>query len=350
MNYHDFLSLIEYLIKKGEISDALKRFDYFLKDSSFSDEISHLQSRYATLSKQIRQGIISHEKATLENNKITNAFIQIISSLKSNKVSKKNYYKQSIRRGAISSLPSIVFIATLAATIYFVYLFLQIFGPLFFPQTTIIKGEDIISRQEDIISRQEDIQTAAYNRIKFRGTDKNNNSAEYFLYITKDFNWKKGEDATSERLGVEKKICLHFAEHKMIYRINHDTISRLYAFGNASYEENLSIKNKAARLRAEEDRAAFRARKLASCVGDQLKTLTPVYTINLGKHLNKEIHSNYQRLIVVIGLIKEYGPTIHKEALYDGLVKEHSKGNLQFDIRDFSRVQDEALDVQKFIN
>lgn len=335
---NDFILYINNLISEGNIECALEKLDAYLKDSKFSIEISSLQSRFSSLNKKRRKGIINESHSSLELNKIVNSLLEITDEIKQDRSSvwqlRKRFYLPILVKIFLYSIVTLMF-----GLIFFFFAFLITLIPIpSYNKTTL----------ENTLTN--DIKKLTYDRIRFVGKDNKGNTAEYFLYITKDFNWEKGKNATSERHGKKKDICLHFMEHEMVSRINNDKIIGLFALGNASHEENFSITDASKRLKKEENRAAYRAKKLASCIGDRLKNLTPIFTINLGKHKTIDKISNYQRLIVVIGLLNTQGSTIHEEALYQGLVQEHISGNLEFDIRDYSRVINKQLEVKRVLN
>lgn len=336
----EFLAHIKTSIRAGDIKHALDKLENILKDSKFSTELSLLQSRFSSLNEKKRKGIITESDSSLEYNKIVNSFLEIIESIKQDHSSiwqlRKYFYLPRIGKIFLYSISIIALVL-----IFSLFAFLITFMPApNFQDTYTLKTKPLNSH----------IETLTYDRIHFIGKDNKGNTGEYFLYITKDFNWKKGKDAVSERRGKEKDICLHFIEHEMISRINSDKIIGLFALGNASHEENTSITDVSLRLKEEENRAAYRARKLASCIGDNLSRLTPVFTINLGKHKETDTNSNYQRLIVVIGILNTKGPILHAEALYQGLVDEYTIGNIEFDIRNYSRVINKKLEVKRVLN
>lgn len=340
VGYKKFLIYIKSLIKIGEIEKALELLEKKLKESSFSSEFTLLQSRLSSLYKKIRQGTISDENANLESNKIVNSLLEILKKVEQDKPSIKKLKKAFFLRNLGELIPLVSIIIVLGFFVGFFYLLSILYSTFNYNYQK--------SMPSTIIDHK--IETSTFERVRFIGKDNNNNSAEYYIYITKDFNWEKGKDATSERFGEKKDVCVHLGKHEVIKRINNDEIIGLFALGNSSFEENSNISDASQRLKEEEDRASFRAKKLASCVGDQLTHLTPLFTINLGKHIKADNNSNYQRLIVVIGLAKTIGPTIHEEALFNGLVKEYLVGNLEFDIRNYSKVVNHELDIKKVLN
>ena len=98
--------------------------------------------------------------------------------------------------------------------------------------------------------------------------------------------------------------------------------------------------------------AQKRAEKLAICVNRVLKKFTPVYTLNLGKYMMESEISDWQRQILIIGLLRREKFTNESEALYNGLVKEYIRGNLQFDINFYSKVEEDFknLEIKKMFN
>lgn len=333
-----FLAYIKNLIKEGQIEHALEKLENVLNDSKFSTELSLLHSRFSSLSEKNRKGTINESNSSLEYNKIVNSTLEITDKIKQDRSSvwqlRKHFYLSTLAKIFLYSVVTLIF-----GLIFFLVAFFITLIPISSYNKTILEN-----------TLTNDIERLTYDRIRFVGKDNKGNTAEYFLYITKDFNWEKGKNATSQRHGKKKDICLHFMEHEMVSRINNDKIIGLFALGNASYEENFSITDASKRLKEEENRAAYRAKKLASCIGDRLKSLTPIFTINLGKHNTIDKISSYQRLIVVIGLLNTQGSTIHEEALYQGLVNEYLIGNLEFDIRDYSRVINRQLEVKRVLN
>lgn len=167
----------------------------------------------------------------------------------------------------------------------------------------------------------------------FIGYDNRGFKAEYIVYLIRGFNWKLGEIASVEENGIPFDICGYLGISGINERINSDSLRAIICFGNTSYEEELSIP-KEFRLQAEEDRAEERARKLAECVNRNLKKLTPVFISNIGKHETPTSNSAWQRQILIIGLRRKDKNVVELEALYNGLLLEFDRGNLEINILD----------------
>ena len=71
---------IKYMIEKGNLEDAIANMKR-LVDDQMQGDILHIQSRYATLILEERQGIISKEDSRLERNKIIKTMIDIINQV-----------------------------------------------------------------------------------------------------------------------------------------------------------------------------------------------------------------------------------------------------------------------------
>jgi hypothetical protein len=171
---------------------------------------------------------------------------------------------------------------------------------------------------------------------KFKGFDKKGKKVEYITYFLKNYNWALGEVATSENEGQKINICNYLNQIGIINKMNDDNVIAVITLGNASNEESLSIPLYL-RTSHEEDRAEERANKLANCLTPVMSNLTPLFTLNLGKYEENDVHSLLQRRIIVIGVLKQDDNAVQEEALLNGLILEED--NLGFNVLNYSKVR-----------
>ena len=81
MKTKPFIKHIKNLIAKGELNEALKDLLQFLEDSPLFDEIVQQSTRLKSIQKQIRLGKVSHDKATLTLNQITDGLLASINEI-----------------------------------------------------------------------------------------------------------------------------------------------------------------------------------------------------------------------------------------------------------------------------
>ena len=123
----------------------------------------------------------------------------------------------------------------------------------------------------------------------------------------------------------------------------------IVCFGNTSFEEIADLSEKM-KTKFEEDRADFRATLLANCVSNVLKTSTTISISNLGKYIKPDKVSAYQREIILAGVIQQDDNVINEEALYNGLVEWHTLESWKIDIRLFSKVKNNQIEIKRYLN
>lgn len=323
------------LFREDNLEELLREMISHPEINELAFDCQNLQSQLEAHNKKKRQGVISNEEYDLVRNRIRLAIQQLT---KPAELVQKH-------KGIP---PSITYLGWLFSALIvggMVYLMDKCFSnlPPLPPPTTYKAGETLSAFPYPVPS------TETLKTFKFSGEDTNGKRADYIIYLVRGFNWRIGEVAVSEDNGEPFDICHHLTGNGISARINNDSLQAIICFGNTSFEEDLSIAPQL-RLKKEEDRASERAEELAQCVNSILGKLTPVYTLNLGKYLEEDDDSRYQREIIIIGLIGKEKGVVEEEALFEGLLTEHWKGNLDFDIQQFSRVTEEELPLQKRFN
>lgn len=191
--------------------------------------------------------------------------------------------------------------------------------------------------------------TAYIEEKKLISFDNSGNSAEYIVFIVRNFNWVLGAVDLSERNGIQTDICDHLKLIGVESRINRNDFKGIICFGNTSVEENLSLPKKM-RRKEEEDRAEYRSEYLSNCVGSVLKNRTPIYNSNLGQYTKHEEITDYQREIIIVGIIENEVGVINEEALFNGLLNWHISENWSVDIRNYSKVKEDRIPINRFLN
>lgn len=337
----DKINEVKSFLSVDNLKKALEILKMLLVGTSFESDVISLQRRYSDLQKRQITGRLSNDEALRYSNILCHDIISLLDSLSDSKTESVMFSDNFDELMTKLNRPYYMSIKWwLTSALRLIYQLFIVGVIIFSLWAIVIILPDFISSPPRSEDYEELINTSSYSRLHVRGYDNKGKYSDYFVYLTKDFNWKKGEDATSERFGMEESICEHLKTHPMISKINSDELITILTLGNASYEEDPAIQNAYFRLKAEEDRAGLRARKLASCIHNNLTKILPLYTINLGKNLVEATESKYQRLIVVIGIIKNEPHVFKEEAIYNGLVVEYENGNLEFDIRNYSKAKD----------
>lgn len=342
------------LIREGKLEEALSLIiESCGENSQKTQEAILLSSQLNEINECERLGTKSSQEISQVKNHIRKSILDLLSDKKSPKqLTRKD------KKGTIELIFTIIL--GVSFFVFFVFFISQVttsceeYGKFISELRELQKQKEknIQEQKEKEINEKGQIQHAEnYDYLIFDAEDNAGNKAEYILYIVNGFNWKLGKVAVSEEYGIEFDICLHLTEIGISERINSDSLKSIICFGNTSYEEDLSIPYNQ-RTFKEEQRAQRRADKLASCVNRVLKNLTPVYTLNLGKYNLQSEFSEWQRQILIIGLLKKEDDTIEQEALYNGLVKEHYRGNLEFNIIFYSKVDNslKSLEMKKRYN
>lgn len=357
MTSEEFEELQE-LIKEGHLKKALDKLSLYLEESeSLRSAYLQISRRLTDIENQYQKGVINFSDYQLHRSQITEAIINF-----TRQINDRNEGK------IFSNKSDNIFtcVAILIYTLFFVSIvgFIVWQGPLilnaldeWIEQERLFREEEERRKKEmevyqqrlDSMNRETrkfidslsairyDYPELTIEEKRFTGVDNNGFKAEYIIYLIRGFNWRLGEITVGEEDGVEFEICNYLSSSGINSRLNSDSLKAIVCFGNTSYEEDLTIPS-GLRLKKEEDRAEKRANKLAKCVNDRMKKLTPVYTLNLGKHGEETELSEWQRQIIIIGLVKKDTEIVEEEALFNGLVREYLEGNLEFNVMDYSKV------------
>lgn len=366
------LRIIQEFIGKGRLQEALKELS---KHAGSSIELNnvYLQAsrQLAELEHQKQKGVINYSEYSISRNKIAESII----SLSSNVYEFHNNPVSRSKRRFIQILANVSFVFIALAVVGLLG-FISFNFPVFLNEIDMILEEQRQGRKEkerqkeELISRKrrEDSIDLATQRLidsikfkqfpeitiedkRFEGVDERGFKAEYIIYLIRGFNWRLGEIALGEEEGIEFEICDYLGTSGIKSRINNDSLKAIICFGNTSFEEDLQIPPDS-RLREEEDRAEKRAAKLAKCVNNYMENLTPIFALNLGKHTQETDFSEWQRQIIIVGLIKKDLETVEEEALYNGLVREYISENIEFNVMEYSKVDNVSgkLDMKKIYN
>lgn len=330
----EILKSIKELLSHDQLEEALALIiNTCEENSSKTKEAILILRRLNELKKAERENTINRDDAVRERSRIRKAIIELI-----NEEDEKNSLKGKNTKETLGIIISVVI--AISFFIFFIIIMNNTMkgcadlGELLAAERELARQkEEALQQQKENKSSQKSVlqHEGEYDYLIFDTQDDAGNQAEYILYIVNGFNWKIGEVAVSEEYGVEFDICSHLEEIGIIERINSDSLKAIICFGNTSFEEDQSVPYEQ-RISAEEQRAQKRAEKLAICVNRVLKKFTPVYTLNLGKYMLESDISDWQRQILIIGLLRREKFTNENEALYNGLVKEYVKGNLKFNI------------------
>lgn len=184
---------------------------------------------------------------------------------------------------------------------------------------------------------------------KITAYDNSGRKVEYIIFLIKGFNWQINEIDKSEKYGTQQDICEHIQDVGISERINRNDLKGIICLGNTSFEEDITVP-KRLRKKHEEDRADIRAFILATCISSALKMKTPVYTSNLGKYIESSDISAYQREIIVVGVLNKDDNAVNEEALFNGFVDLYELENWEIDIRKYSKILDNKIIIDNFVN
>jgi serine acetyltransferase len=81
MNSQLFIQQIRDLIARDEMKAALEQLRVFLEKTPKLDEILHQSGRFEHIRREIRQGLVSHAEATLEQNKLRAALLDLLAEI-----------------------------------------------------------------------------------------------------------------------------------------------------------------------------------------------------------------------------------------------------------------------------
>ena len=123
----DRLEIIKTLISKGETVKAIKALDDLLVASDLRDELTIISSRFETLEKNIRLGIIDDNFRTLQLNQINHSLIVLIQKI-TKRLNQSGTYIESTTtpQKRISVFPLPVFLIIVSVGVFFV---LKILNP-----------------------------------------------------------------------------------------------------------------------------------------------------------------------------------------------------------------------------
>lgn len=355
----DDLNTIQELIKLGKLEEALNELNKFILNSSkLTNKRLLITSRLIELENKYHNKLIGFETYSIQKSNLINSILAFSSETYEYNNNPTLQRKESL----ISALLTIIFflglVFLLGVIIWVVPILVKEFNYSVektrqeqFERERKKKEKTLNEKRIDSINLAtqkfiDSLKAIRYKNYypeitietrKFEGFDNKGFKAEYIIYLIRGFNWRLGEIAVGEEDGFEFEICDYLGSSGLNSRINNENLKAIICLGNTSFEEDLSVPENL-RLKKEEDRSEKRANKLANCVNGYVEKLTPIFTLNLGKHLIETDFSEWQRQILIIGLIKGDSGVIEEEALYNGLVKEFIEENIEFNIMDYSKV------------
>jgi len=349
------LDLIIELIEKGKLRKGLEALSPLVGNNNTLRKVHiHISSQLEEAKRNYRKGIISYSEYQQDRNRQIDSILYLVEQIRN---PRKKHDIHEAGASCFLVVFDIVFSSVIAIGVIAMIIILAYNLPDLIEsrkqrleqtkknkeQIRKIDSINLATKKyiDSINSSESNLPKPEIEERVFEGIDKNEFRAEYIIYIIRGFNWRLGEVAVGEDNGKKFDICDYLSLSGINSRLNEKKLKAITCFGNASHEEDSEIPENM-RLKEEESKAEKRAKKLADCVNYNLKKLTPVYTLNLGKHLKEVTFSEWQRQIVIIGLVKKDSDVIEGEAIYNGLVREHVMGNIEFNIMDYSLVDNEA--------
>lgn len=326
---------IRRLIAADEIEEVIV---VLLKVYPNDQALMQLSGYLNQLNDSITKGVISNDEIFRQRNVIRNGLINRVDELFSDAYLPPNKAGSSLSKHDIFSC--LLLFAMLVSTVLFVYNCIRynLPGILF----------TLPEKQEE--NKKSTPYTSAYiDEKKLTSFDNSGKKAEYVVFIVRNFNWVLGAVDLSERNGIQTDICDHLKLIGVESRINRSDFKGIICFGNTSVEENLSLPKKMRRME-EEDRAQYRSEYLSNCVGGVLKNRTPIYNSNLGQYTKHEEITDYQREIIIVGIIENEVGVINEEALFNGLLNWHISESWSVDIRNYSKVKEDRIPINRFLN
>lgn len=338
MNNEEIITNSKRFIAEGKTEKAVIEIFQMAIDFGYEKEIIIIHNKYKQTKQAELLNLIDRNQINVEKSQLANALINLIQDIenKLNSNNLSNIHSDFKNKSILSILASLIYegfeamsgaIAILAA---FFIIYSTVFKKCNFPNFFNSRDyEDKMLLNSEILKISD--------TYRFSGSDNNGKKAEMIIYFVKGFNWAKEKIAVAEDSGKEFEICNFISSTGIVAKMNSNLLKGIICFGNASFEEDLSIPLEN-RLTFEEDRADKRADKLAECVNKNVSSLTPIYKLNLGKYLLGDLVPKYQRQIIVVGIVKNDEGVVNSEALINGLIMENSRKNIEFDILSFSKV------------
>jgi|GEM_PF-1564555 len=347
------------LIEEAKLEEVLG----ILKQKYPKDKtIIQFFSRLNYLKKQNINGIISDNNAETKRNKISKDLLIFINEYDIIKIvdstisdSSKKSKKQHIFNGFLPTIFHTLksFFSIIASLFTIIAFPVLLFGLVYILSINLPKLKDSVlseANNDESINLPKIIAASPFfEERKIKGADKKGKIAEYIVFLVRNFNWRIGEIALSEKNGKLNDICSQLKEIGVASRVNRDDLKGIVCFGNTSYEESSTIPEKE-RLKLEEERADKRAQKLAECVSNVLIQSTPIFTSNIGKYKIDDEISAYQRSIILIGIIKNEMNVVNEEALLNAFQKEFISGNWELNLNLFSKVENDRIEIHKYFN
>jgi hypothetical protein len=345
MSKENFQHLIA-LLSNDKIEEVV---EILLSEYPNNEIIIQLSGNLQNVRGSTLRGEYSNDEIIRFRNQIRNSTINIINQIKEENTiitPRVVGYSDSVVR-PISCLLSISIIGILSALLYS---FLSKFElPTFVLPPYPKNIRDSIPKPIAAQKFEKTTISPFISEKKFSGNDESGKKAEYIIFIVRNFNWALGETSVSEKNGVQSEICEHLKEIGVETRLNREDYKGIICFGNTSVEEDQSLP-KSLRTSNEEDRAEFRATFLALCVGEVLKSKTPIYKSNLGKYKTSDEITDYQREIMIVGILYNEEGVINEEALFNGLVDYHLIEDWEIDIRNYSKIQTDKVKIERYLN
>lgn len=342
MNEADIQRLFD-LLKDDKLEEVV---EYLVKTFPTEENIIQLSGGLQQIRNSNFRGELSNDEIIRYRNIIRNNTFNIIKSIREEKFDREQpvpiHYHSSYEN-------CILPIFILGGFLIFLFV---LFSKLEFPSIQSAEFQDKTLKEQtrklatNNVGNQMPI---LYTEKKLTGFDGGGRKAEYIVFIVRNFNWALGEIHKSERNGEQSEICEHLSTSGVEARLNREDFKGIICFGNTSVEEDMSLP-KNMRKSKEEDRAESRATFLSDCISEVLKSRTPIFKANLGKYNLQDEITNYQREIIIVGIIENDENVINEEALFNGLIDWHLRQDWEIDIREYSKVNQGRIPIERYIN
>jgi hypothetical protein len=341
MNEADAQLLLD-LLKDDRLEEVV---EYLVRSFPNEENIIQLSGGLQKIRSLTFKGELSNDEIIRHRNITRNNTINIIKALEKSKFEKK------IPTKTYPHTPLDIYLFPVVVVGFIIFLLFTLFKecnlpkPVAFPP--ISETEQPQKPTKSNIVQQ--TATPYLEEKKVIGFDREGRKAEYIIFIVRNFNWVLGETYISERNGEQSEICEHLSTIGVEARLNREDFKGIICFGNTSVEEDLSLP-KSIRKSNEEDRAEFRATFLSFCVSQVLKNRTPIFKANLGKYNLRDEITDYQREIIIVGIVQNDEKVINEEALFNGLIDWHLLEGWEIDIREYSKVKQEKVPIERYLN
>jgi Effector-associated domain 11 len=344
--------LMKDLIKLIESDRAEECLDLLIAQYGRTEELVMLKRRLSAIKQRNTKGTISVEDYDIERTKVSENLLYLL-----NKDEKKEDQVEDTTTNWPSVILSICLLLSLIYAFYYLLSGLDAYVqslPTRVEQKHSAPSQPLFSGCGNKAIADPDTPILEPNtpyiiEKRIQGFDKAGRLSEYILFIVRDFNWVIGEETMSEHLDAQLNVCEQLQIIGIKSRINREDLKSIVCFGNTCSKEDPTLP-KSSRRSQEEDRASKRAHYLGNCVSYVLEqSSTPITLSVVGQYTEVEEITDYQREIIIVGVLKNDVGVEHPESLFDAFYKLNATGELMMDISKFSLVKNETLPIVKFM-